>query len=286
MIHPLVRYGASIVAVALAMTATLLLTPMHQSPFALFFPAVLAMAWWAGKGPGLLAVILSAGVLLCFFLGPINSSADGLGEALRVSVFVAVAAWANALVGERRQVEQSLQQQAAKLAESEARLRHSEQELADFFNNGALGLHWVGPDGIIVRANQAELDLLGYTREEYVGRHIANFHADKEVIDDILQRLQAGDTLHNYEARLRCKDGSIKHVLISSNVLWRDGQFVHTRCFTRDITDRKRVEEMLRKAHDELERRVEQRTAELSGQRTPPGRDQGAPAGGTGVAGQ
>ena len=126
---------------------------------------------------------------------------------------------------------------------AEAALRQNEQELTDFFDNASVGLHWVGPDGIILRANQTELDLLGYSRDEYVGHHIADFHADQNVIKDILLRLSCGETITNYEASLRCKDGTIRHVLISSNVLFRDGQFIHTRCFTRDITDRKRVEE-------------------------------------------
>ncbi len=125
-------------------------------------------------------------------------------------------------------------------------LQRSEQLLTDFFENAAVGLHWVGPDGIILRANQTELNLLGYSKHEYVGRHIAEFHADKHVIDDILQRLGCGECLQGYEARLRCKDGSVRHVLISSNVLWEDGKFVHTRCFTRDITDKKQVEVALR----------------------------------------
>jgi len=129
---------------------------------------------------------------------------------------------------------------------AEKQLSRSERELADFFENATVGLHWVGPDGIILRANRAELELLGYTAEEYVGRHIAEFHADPDVIEDVLRRLTAGEEIHDYEARMRCKDGSIKHVLINSNVLWRDGQFIHTRCFTRDITDRKRAEELLR----------------------------------------
>ena len=77
-----------------------------------------------------------------------------------------------------------------KTAENE--LRRSERELADFFENATIGLHWVGPDGVILRANRAELDMLGYSREEYVGHHIANFHADEKVIRDILERLQDG----------------------------------------------------------------------------------------------
>jgi PAS domain S-box-containing protein len=137
---------------------------------------------------------------------------------------------------------------------SEAALRHSEQELADFFENATVGLHWVGPDGTILRVNQAELDLLGYTREEYLGHHIAEFHADREVITDILERLTRGETLTDYEARMRRKDGSLRSVLIDSSVLRQDGAFIHTRCFTRDITERKRLEQDLAQHAAELER--------------------------------
>jgi PAS domain S-box-containing protein len=126
---------------------------------------------------------------------------------------------------------------------AEEHIRRSERELADFFENATIGLHWVGPDGIILQANRAELDLLGYAPEEYIGHHIAEFHADQDVIADILRRLWAGENVRDYEARMRCKDGSIKYVLIDSNVLWEDGQFIHTRCFTRDNTERKLTEE-------------------------------------------
>jgi len=125
---------------------------------------------------------------------------------------------------------------------AEEELRQREAELTDFFENAAVGLHWVGPDGVILRVNQAELDLLGYTKEEYVGHHINEFHVDQHLINDLLRRLQTGEVLHDYEARLRCNDGSIKHVRINSSVYREDARFVHTRCFTRDITDRRRAE--------------------------------------------
>jgi PAS domain S-box-containing protein len=124
-------------------------------------------------------------------------------------------------------------------------LEDRETELRDFLENAVIGMHRVAWDGTILWANKAELSLLGYERNEYVGRHISEFHADSAVIDDILQRLNRREELSNYEARLRCKDGSLRYVRIDSNALFRDGQFIHTRCFTMDITDKKESESAL-----------------------------------------
>ncbi len=168
---------------------------------------------------------------------------------------------------------------------SEEDIRHQFEKLTDFVENGAVCLHWVGPDGTILWANKSELHSLGYSPDEYINQHIAQFHADENVIQDILRRLTANEILHNYEARMVAKDGSIKHVLIDSSV-YRDqqGQFIHTRCFTRDNTARKLAEEalhhktqqleqtlqtlqqtqvQLEQTNKELEQRVEERTAEL-----------------------
>ncbi|MEB0260998.1 MULTISPECIES: PAS domain S-box protein [unclassified Mucilaginibacter] len=123
--------------------------------------------------------------------------------------------------------------------QKEIELQLKLEKLTDFVENASLPLHWVDGNGIIIWANQAELDLLGYTKEEYLGFPITDFHADETVITDILNRLVNNETLQNYPAKLKCKNGSIKHVLINSNVLNKDGVFVHTRCFTRDITELK-----------------------------------------------
>jgi PAS domain S-box-containing protein len=107
-------------------------------------------------------------------------------------------------------------------------------DLKDDLDNAPIGMHWVGPDGIIIWANRTELEMLGYAAEEYIGQHIANFHVNQAVIDDILKRLTRREELHNCEAQLKCKDGSHRQVLISSNVRWEGEKFLHTRCFTTD----------------------------------------------------
>ena len=146
----------------------------------------------------------------------------------------------------------------------EEQLRQKQLELTDFFENASEGLHWVGPDGTILWANQAELDMLGYDREEYIGHKMADFFADSVIAENIRERLASDQPVQEYEARLRCKDGSVKHVLISSTIYRENGKFIHTRSFTRDITERKQMEEMLRRAYDDTEMRVQFRTKELS----------------------
>ena len=105
-------------------------------------------------------------------------------------------------------------------------------------------------DGTIIWANQAELEMLGYCSDEYIGHNISEFHADAPVLEDILNRLFRGDRIKEYEARLRAKDGSLRQVIIDSSALFEGGKFVHTRCFTRDISERKHAEELLRRSEE------------------------------------
>jgi PAS domain S-box-containing protein len=136
--------------------------------------------------------------------------------------------------------------------EREEQLLQSEGQLRDFLENANIGLHRVGPDGTILWANRADMDLLGYAEGEYLGKPVSDFHVDRDVIADILARLARGEALHDYEARLRAKDQSIKHVLINSSAYFVDGRFIHTRCFTRDITERRKVEEAVRESGQQL----------------------------------
>jgi PAS domain S-box-containing protein len=139
----------------------------------------------------------------------------------------------------------ALEAEVARRKQAEQTLRWREKEFADFVENAAEGLHRVGAEGTILWANKAELQMLGYRWEEYVGRHIADFHVDAPVIESILAKLEAGCTLYDEPARLRCKDGSIKHVVINSNGCFEDGKLRYTRCCTRDATLRHERDEAL-----------------------------------------
>jgi PAS domain S-box-containing protein len=150
---------------------------------------------------------------------------------------------------ERLRTIATLQQKAASLEAEVAARKHAEDvlrrrdvELTNLVEAASLGLHWVDQNGTILWANKAELELVGFEASEYVGRNIADFHVDQLLIAELLASLRRGENVRDRESRVRCKDGSIKTVLIDSNVLWEDGRFVHTQCFTRDITEQRRAE--------------------------------------------
>ena len=162
-----------------------------------------------------------------------------------------------------RALEAEIQKREAlerRLKETVSTLQKREEDLRDVLENAVEGIHLVGPDGVIQWANNAELEMLGYRAEEYIGRSIRDFYVDAEVIEDLLGRLSSGEIVRNYPGRLRHKDGSIRHVLVNSNVRWEDDEFRHTRCFTRDITEvvnvtaeRERAFEREREARAEAE---------------------------------
>jgi PAS domain S-box-containing protein len=140
----------------------------------------------------------------------------------------------------------ALQHETALRRALQRRVERRELELADLLENSAAPMRKLALDGTILWANRAELELLGYARDEYVGRNIAWFHEDPALARDALQRLSDGGSVRDLPARLRHKDGSLRHVLISSSAFRLDGRVVYARSFTRDVTALVRTEVRLR----------------------------------------
>ncbi|KAL9190659.1 hypothetical protein ACHAXT_000365 [Thalassiosira profunda] len=127
------------------------------------------------------------------------------------------------------------------IGERDAEEREKEAELIDFFNNAPIALHWLTGEGKVLWANQTELNVLGYTEEEYFGQDIMQFCPDeKELVLEIFKQLGSGNAIRDVPVRFRTKDGRIVNLLIDSNMKYdKDGSFGHTRCFIRDDTGRK-----------------------------------------------
>ncbi|NQZ89767.1 MAG: PAS domain S-box protein [Colwellia sp.] len=104
----------------------------------------------------------------------------------------------------------------------------------DFIYNSSIGVHAVSPEGIILYANECELEVLGYTKEEYVGHHVSEYQIDSNCLADMMERLSRFDVLKNYPARVQGKV-DIKYIIYNSSVYEHNGEFKHTRCYATEV---------------------------------------------------
>jgi PAS domain S-box-containing protein len=114
--------------------------------------------------------------------------------------------------------------------------------------------------------SSAFTEVFGWTPEEVLGRRI-DYVPEKNQPETkmIIRKLLAGESFSGVESRRYTKDGRILDVSISAAIYEnREGVPVGSVHILRDITDHKRAVEALREARSELERRVDERTAELT----------------------
>lgn len=137
-----------------------------------------------------------------------------------------------------------------------------EGERDSFFSMSLDLLCIAGFDGYFKRLNPAWERALGFTIEQLLAEPYMSFvHPDdREATIAEAKDIHSGADVISFENRYRCKDGSYRWLL------WTVKPSLEQKIIyaaARDITERKRAEEALRRAHNELEMRVQERTAEL-----------------------
>lgn len=151
--------------------------------------------------------------------------------------------------------------------QAEQALRESEERFRRIFDEGPLGVVLASLDARIQRVNLRFCDLLGYSEREIIALGIEGVsHPDDNRLDaQLAARLIAGEIpFYTIDKRFVRKDGQVIWGQVTVSLLRSaEGQPTHFIGMTEDISDRKQAEETLRKARDELERQVEERTAEL-----------------------
>jgi PAS domain S-box-containing protein len=147
------------------------------------------------------------------------------------------------------ELESRVQERTSQLATVNERLRQTLHDAQTLYNKAPCGYHSVDADGIFVLINQTELDWLGYTREEIIGKMTFRDQVlpeDRPMIRDRLQRLIEGEKLESVELGLRRRDGTTFVALLSSTaVVDEQGRFVRTNNTLVDISARKLAEHAL-----------------------------------------
>jgi len=149
----------------------------------------------------------------------------------------------------------------------EEALRESEERFRGIFENATIGLYRTSPDGRILMANPALLRMMGYSSfDELAQRNLEeNGYEPGYPRSAFKQHIESEGQVCGLESAWVRYDGATLFIRESARI-FRDeaGNPLHYEGTVEDITERKRAEEALRKAHDELEMRVQERTAELA----------------------
>ncbi|MHC4509804.1 MAG: PAS domain S-box protein, partial [Planctomycetota bacterium] len=139
---------------------------------------------------------------------------------------------------------------------AEAALAESEQRFRKFFENEPEYCFMVSPQGTVLEANSAALHTLGYTKEELVGKPLETVYAPEsheKMRQSFAQWKETGE-LRDEEMVIITRNGDKRTVLLSAaQVLDEVGNPVHSISIQRDITERKQVEEAIRRQTELLD---------------------------------
>jgi PAS domain S-box-containing protein len=147
----------------------------------------------------------------------------------------------------------------------EQALRESEEKHSTLVQNSLTGIY-IDQDSKIVFANKRFAEIYGYTRDELVGMESRRLvhPEDRALTDEIrAKRMRGEEAPSEYDARAITKDGETIWIKRRNTRIDYNGRRAVLGNIV-DITEGKRAVEELRKAHDELELRVKERTAELT----------------------
>jgi PAS domain S-box-containing protein len=156
----------------------------------------------------------------------------------------------------RRQV----RARTAELREREKRLRFTQYAI----DKTIVQAFWVTEGGRIFYVNDAACRALGYSYEELTSMSISDIvpNLPAEVFSEHERKMRESRAF-SMESFHRAKDGRLYPVEIQVNHVVFDGRGYKC-AFVTDITERRNMQEALQRSHDDLERSVENRTAELA----------------------
>ena len=225
--------------------------------FLTFYPALMLAALIGGLGPGLAATGLGGLAALYFFIPPIYSlRISNLGDGVALALFCFIGVSISIITDRLRaaRVEQATRQ-------SEEKLRLWVEGAQDY------AFFTMDEKGYIVSWNTGAERIKGWTSQEILGQHFSRLYPQGLVDQGQPQReleiASATGQYHEEAQRVR-KDGSLFWADVAITAL-RDaeGRLRGFAKLTRDITERKQMEEELRRSRDELELRVQERTETL-----------------------
>ncbi|HEY7235064.1 MAG TPA: PAS domain S-box protein [Gemmatimonadaceae bacterium] len=236
------RYAVGVGSVAAALILRMLLTPLtgRGAPFVLFFAAMLVTSLLAGLGPALVALLIS--LPLASFVFVVSAGYSISQAAFQAALYLVdglIIIYLTTLATRRRQnlqdANRMLQSANEERVRALTRMRETIDLAPDAYFLADLGAR-------LTDVNQAACRLLGYDRDELVGKTIYDIipREDAARLNAVkIELLKPGRVIKS-EWSLKLKDGTFVPVEVSANIL-PEGRW---QAFIRDISERKRIEDV------------------------------------------
>jgi PAS domain S-box-containing protein len=155
---------------------------------------------------------------------------------------------------ERKRLEDKVALRTRELMAANTGLRAKAREVEDLYNHAPCGYHSLDPQGCIVTINDTELAMLGYERDELIGRPLTDLMAEPSQLEAFTRTGRIRDLACDFVR----KDGRLLPVLISADMVCDStGRFVTHRATLVDNSERQTRERHIAAMQDELARRAE-----------------------------
>jgi PAS domain S-box-containing protein len=235
------RYVVAVAAVGVAFALRLAFLPLTGTgaPFVFFFAAIMVTSLVAGVGPGIFGLLISLPLgAYAFILRAGYSVSQASFQSLLFVVDGLIVIYLTFLMRQGREAAQEanrqLRQANEEVSQAEARTRELLELAPDAFFQSDL-------DARFTDVNHAACALLGYTRDELLGKTIFDVitNEDANRLRVVRERLLVPGRAERAEWIHRRKDGTLVALEISANIL-PNGRW---QAFARDISERKRIED-------------------------------------------
>jgi PAS domain S-box-containing protein len=168
---------------------------------------------------------------------------------------------------ELRKVNRALQSEVVEHKQAVESLRESELWRRSIFNSADEAILLYTADRILIDINSTAEAMFGYSKDEVLELSTEVFHVDHDHYLEFGRRITEAFSKGksaNFEFKAKRKNGEIFPTQHSVSLLRNDaGEAFGIVSIINDITERKKAEDLLQQAHDELELRVRERTREL-----------------------
>jgi PAS domain S-box-containing protein len=146
--------------------------------------------------------------------------------------------------------------------QSERALRESEVKYRSLFQDSLDAIYATSRDGTFADANQATLDLFGYSKEELLNEvKVSQIYRDSSDMEKFRELVEREGSIRNFEVRLLKKDGSqIDCLLTSSKSCSEQGEVLGYHGIIRDVTESKLAREALLESEARYRAIVEDQT--------------------------